>query len=90
MLFRIGKFKTRLFDGSTILALKPGNLNDQFDLSTADGKCLEDPLLLTELDDIAGFTVRTFQIIRMNAAMEDCLAVKKTVFLYCTPETPNV
>ena len=90
MFFRIGKSKTRLFDSSAILALKTGNLNNQFDLSTADRKCLEDPLLLAELDDIAGFTMRTFQIIRMNAAMEDCLAVKKTVLLYCTPGTPNV
>ena len=85
MLFRIGKSKTRLFDGSTILALKPGNVNHQLDLSTADGKCLESPLLLAESDDIAGFTVRTFQIIRMNTAIEDGLAAKKSVLLYCTP-----
>jgi len=57
VLFRIGKSKTRLFDGSAILALKPGNLNKQFDLSTADRKRLENPLLLPELDDITGFTV---------------------------------
>jgi len=57
MFFRIGKSKTRLFDGSAILALKPGNLNNQFDLSTADRKCLENPLLLPELDDVTGFTV---------------------------------
>jgi len=85
VLFRIGKSKTRLFDGSAILALKPGNLNNQFDLSTADRKCLEDPLLLAELDNVMGFTMRTFQIIRVNASMEDCLAVKKVVFLYCIP-----
>ncbi len=90
VLFRIGKSKTRLFDGAAILALKPGDLNNQLDLSTADRKCLEGPLLLAEPDDIAGFTMRTFQIIRMNTAMEDCLAAKKSVFLYCTPRTPNV
>ncbi len=90
MLFRIGKSKARLFDGSTILALKPGNLNNQFDLSTADRKCLEDSLLLAELDNVMGFTMRTFQILRTNAAVEDCLAAKKTVLLYCTPVTPNV
>jgi hypothetical protein len=57
VLFRIGKSKTRLFDGSAILALKPGNLNNQFDLSTADRKCLEDPLFLAELDGVTRFTV---------------------------------
>ena len=90
MLFRIGKSKARLFDGSAILALKPGNLNNQFDLSTADRKCPEDPLLLAELDNVMGFTMRTFQIIRVNASMEDCLAVKKVIFLYCIPRIPNV
>jgi hypothetical protein len=75
VLFRIGKSKTRLFDGSAILALKPGNLNNQFDLSTTDRKCLEEPLFLAELDNVMGFTMRTFQIIRVNASMEDCLAV---------------
>jgi hypothetical protein len=83
VLFRIGKSKTRLFDGSAILALKPGNLNNQFDLSTADRKCLEGLLLLAEPDDIAGFTMRTFQIIRIDIAMEDCLSAKRSVFLYC-------
>ncbi len=90
MLFRIGKSETRLFDGTAILALKPGNLNNQFDLSTADRQCLEDPLLLAELDNGTGLTTRTFQIIRVDTAMEDCLAAKKSVFLYCTPRTPNV
>ena len=90
MFFRIGKSKTRLFDGSAILALKPGNLNNQFDLSTADRKCLKNPLFLPELDDVTGFALRTLQIIRVNAAIKDGLAIKKTVFLYCTPRTPNV
>jgi hypothetical protein len=80
----------RLFDGSAILALKPGNLNNQFDLSTADRKCLEDPLFLAKLDNVTGLTMRTLQIIRVNAAMKDGLAVKKSVFLCCTPRTPNV
>jgi|TARA_B100001971_G_C17978267_1_gene425959 hypothetical protein len=57
MFFRVGKFKTRLFDGSAILAPKPGNLNNQFDLSTADRKRLENPLLLPELDNVTGFTM---------------------------------
>jgi hypothetical protein len=57
VLFRIGKLKTRLFDSSAILALKPGNLNKQFDLSAANRKCLESPLLLAELDDVTGFAV---------------------------------
>jgi len=57
VLFRIGKSKTRLFDGSAILALKPGNLNNQFNLSTTDRKCPEDSLLLAELDNIMGFTM---------------------------------
>ena len=57
MFFGIDKTEARLFDGSAILALKPGNLNKQFDLSTADRKRLENPLLLPELDDITGFTV---------------------------------
>jgi len=39
---------------------------------------------------VAIITLRTLQIIRVNAAMKDCLAVKKSVFLYCTPRTPNV
>ena len=90
MLFWIGKSQERLFDSSAILTLKPGNLNNQFDLSTADRKCLKNPMFLAELDDVAGFTVRTFQIIRVNAAMNNCLAAKKSVFLYCTPEIPNV
>jgi hypothetical protein len=80
VLFRVGKSKTRLFDGAAILALKPGNLNNQFDLSATDGKCLEDPLLLAKSDDIAGFTMRTFQIIRVNTTMEDGLAAKKIGF----------
>ena len=36
---------------------KPVNLNKQFDLLTADRKCLEAPLLLAELDDVTGFAV---------------------------------
>ena len=49
MIFRIGKSKTRLFDCSAIIALKPGNSNNQLDLSTADRKCLENPLLLPDV-----------------------------------------
>jgi hypothetical protein len=52
MFFRISKSKARLFDGLALLALKPGNLNNQFDLSTANRKCLKNPLLLPELNDV--------------------------------------
>ena len=79
MFFRVGKFKMRLFDGSAILAPKPGNLNNQFALSTADRECFESACNLAKLDDTARFTIRTFEIIAVDRAMKNGLAFKKTV-----------
>ena len=79
MFFRVGKFKMRLFDGSAILAPKPGNLNNQFDLSTADRECFESACNLANPGDAARFTVRTLENIAVNRAMENGLAFKKTV-----------
>ena len=69
----------RLFDGSAILAPKPGNLNNQFDLSTADRECFESACNLAKPGDTARFTVRTLENIAVNRAMENGLAFKKTV-----------
>ncbi len=69
----------RLFDGAAILAPKPGNLNNQFDLSTADRECFESACNLAKPGDTARFTVRTLENIAVNRAMENGLAFKKTV-----------
>ena len=69
----------RLFDGSAILTPKPGDFNNQFDLSTANRKCFESACDLAKPSDTARFTVRTLDNIAVYRAMENGLAFKKTV-----------
>ena len=90
VLFRVGKFKVRLLDGSAVLALKPGYFEDKLNLSVSDRQHLESAVMPTEPDDFAGFAVGTLQIVRMNRTVINGLTVKKTTFLYCTAETPKV
>jgi len=89
MLFRVRKSKVWLPDGSAILAVEPRDIYNQFDLVATDRKHLEDPRLVAEPDDSARSAVRALQCVRMNISIEYRL-VKKTTFLYCTPDTPKV
>ena len=79
MLFRIGKSRTRLFDGAAILALKPGDFNDKFNFLIADGQCFESAYDLAGPNDIARFTVGTLEIVVMDRTAENGPAVKKSV-----------
>ena len=90
MLFGVGKVKPRLLDGSAVFAVKPWDFDDQLNLSAPNRRHLERTFVSAKPDDIAGFAVRTLQIIGVNRAVKDGLAVKKSVFLYCTAGTPKV
>ena len=90
MLFRVGKSKTRLFDGPAFFAVKPGDSDNQFNLSVSSRQHLERAIMSAKPDDIAGFAVGALQIVGVNRAVVNGLAVKKTTFLYCTDETPKV
>ena len=73
-----------------VFAVKPGDFDDQLNLSVPNRQHLERTFVSAKPDDIAGFAVRTLQIIGVNRAVKDGLAVKKSVFLYCTAGTPKV
>ena len=88
--FRISKPKARLLDSATGFALKPGNLYHKLNFLIADRKHFKSARKLAEPDDIAGFTILTLQIVGMNRTMVNGLTIKKTIFLYCTAETPKV
>ena len=74
---------------SSIVAVEPRDIHNQFDLAASDRKHLEDPQLVTEPNDAVRSAARTLQRVWMNISIEDRF-VQKTTFLYCTPGTPNV
>jgi hypothetical protein len=90
MLFRVGKSKLRLLDSPTVFTLNTRDFNDQFRLFVSDRKRLERAEQAAKTDDIAGFTVRTLQVVGVEKTMKNSFAVKKTVFVYCTARTPKV
>ena len=90
MLFRVGKSKTRLFDGPAVFAVKPGDPDNQFNLSVYNRQNLECAVVSAKPDDIAGFAVGALQVVGVNRAVVNGLSVKKSTFLYCTAETPKV
>ena len=79
MLFRVGKHQARLLYGTTFFALKPWNVNAKLYFVVADRQCFESSFSLPKPDDISRFTVRTLEAVSMNFAMENSLAVKKSV-----------
>ena len=79
MLFRVGKHQTRLLDGSAFFTLKSWNANRKFYFVVADRQCFESPFNLSKTDNITRFTVWALETVVMNRAVENGLAVKKSV-----------
>lgn len=82
MLFRVGEIKARLLDCSTTFALKPRNLDNQFNLSVTDRKHFECSFSLAKLYDIAGFAVRAPDIVAVHVSLNNGLAAQKTELMY--------
>jgi hypothetical protein len=89
MLFRIRKGKPGLPYCAAVFTVKTRYIYNQFDLAAADRKHLEGSRLVAVSDDSARSAVGALQRVRMDISKEERL-VKKTTFLYCTPDTPNV
>ena len=90
MLLRISKTQMKLFDHAAVFAIKPGDFDDQFNLSVPNRQRLEYAFLPAEPDHVMRLAVGTFEVIGVNRPVKERLAVKKSVFLYCTPGTPKV
>ena len=76
--------------GPAVFAVKPGDSDNQFDLSISNRQHLERAVMSTKPDNIDGFAVGTLQVVGVNRAVVNGLCVKKVTFLYCTAEIPKV
>jgi hypothetical protein len=78
MLFRLGKHQLGLSDRPTAFALQTRNFDDQFDLTRSDRQELETTLLVPESNHSARWTTAALQLVGMQAAVENGLALNKT------------
>ena len=81
MLLGISELKARLLDGFAAFTLQPGYFHHEFNFPVAYRKCFESSPNLTELNDIAGFAIGTFDIIGMKRTVEDGFSSPKNVFV---------
>ena len=79
MFFGIGKIEARLFYSTAFFALKSGDFNNKLNFPIADRQCFESAYNLTKPNDTARFTVGTLETIAVDRAVENGLAVKKSV-----------
>ena len=84
MLFGVGKLQMRLTDRAAVFTEQSWDVYYKFDFSLSNRQHFECSCCVAVADYIAASTDRTDNFVGVNRTVEDCVAVKKTLLMYCT------